>query len=115
MVLLERFDPHEALDAIERHGVTIVYGSATMFHRLLDAAGARAAEVFRSVRYVKAGAMLVGGDLPERWSRRRPRRAHWCSDMSDRGEPRRRTTRRPRAAWNRRNPLPARTLAVFAG
>src|SRR5262245_65580051 len=39
-----------------------------MFHRLLDAAGGRAAEVFRGVRYVKAGAMLVGGDLPERWA-----------------------------------------------
>jgi long-chain acyl-CoA synthetase len=68
MVLLPRFDPAETLDAIEREGVTVVYGSATMFHRLLDAAGPRAARVFRGVRYVKAGAMLVGGDLPERWA-----------------------------------------------
>jgi long-chain acyl-CoA synthetase len=68
MVLLPHFDPAETLDAIEREGVTVVYGSATMFHRLLDAAGPRAAQVFRRVRYVKAGAMLVGGDLPERWA-----------------------------------------------
>ena len=68
MVLLPHFDPAETLDAIEREGVTVVYGSATMFHRLLDAAGPRAAQAFRGVRYVKAGAMLVGGDLPERWA-----------------------------------------------
>ena len=68
MVLLPHFDPGEALDAIEREGVTLVYGSATMFHRLLDAAGPRAVRAFRGVRYVKAGAMLVGGDLPERWA-----------------------------------------------
>jgi long-chain acyl-CoA synthetase len=68
MVLLPHFEPGATLDAIEREGVTVVYGSATMFHRLLDAAGPRAARVFRGVRYVKAGAMLVGGDLPERWA-----------------------------------------------
>jgi long-chain acyl-CoA synthetase len=68
MVLVDHFDAEATLDAIARHSVTIVYGSATMFHRLLDAAGARAAGCFRSVRYVKAGAMLVGGDLPQRWA-----------------------------------------------
>jgi long-chain acyl-CoA synthetase len=72
MVLVDHFDAAATLDAIARHGVTIVYGSATMFHRLLDAAGPRAAEAFRGVRYVKAGAMLVGGDLPERWARAVP-------------------------------------------
>jgi long-chain acyl-CoA synthetase len=68
MVLVDHFDAAQTLDAIERRGVTIVYGSATMFHRLLEAARPRAAEVFRGVRYVKAGAMLVGGDLPRRWA-----------------------------------------------
>jgi long-chain acyl-CoA synthetase len=68
IALVEQFDPEETLDVVARRGVTIVYGSATMFHRLLDAAGPRAADVFRGVRYVKAGAMLVGGDLPQRWS-----------------------------------------------
>jgi long-chain acyl-CoA synthetase len=68
MVLVDHFDAAATLDAIARHGVTIVYGSATMFHRLLDAAGQRAPEFFWSVRYVKAGAMLVGGDLPQRWA-----------------------------------------------
>jgi long-chain acyl-CoA synthetase len=68
MVLVDHFDAAATLDAIARHRVTVVYGSATMFHRLLDSAGPRAAEAFRGVRYVKAGAMLVGGDLPERWA-----------------------------------------------
>jgi long-chain acyl-CoA synthetase len=68
IALVEHFDPERVLDVIARDGVTVAYGSATMFHRLLDAAGPRAAEIFRNVRYVKAGAMLVGGDLPRRWA-----------------------------------------------
>jgi len=68
IALADPTDPERTLDVIARRGVTIVYGSATMFHRLLDAAGARASDVFRGVRYVKAGAMLVGGGLPERWA-----------------------------------------------
>lgn len=66
-VLLPHADAESALDAIERERVTVAYGSATMFHRLLDAAGRDAPERLRSLRYVKAGAMLVGGDLCARW------------------------------------------------
>ncbi len=67
MVLLEQFTPPDALAAIEKHKVTVVYGSATMFLRLLEAAGPEAARIFESVRYVKAGAMLVSAQLPEKW------------------------------------------------
>ncbi len=67
MVLLEQFHPKDVLEAIERHKVSVAYGSATMFLRLLDAAGADAARVFSSVRYVKAGAMMVTAMLPEKW------------------------------------------------
>ncbi len=48
--------------------VTVAYGSATMWHRLLDHVGAEAPRTLASLRYVKAGAMLVGGGLPARWS-----------------------------------------------
>jgi len=68
IALLRRFDPDEVLATIAREGVTVAYGSATMFHRLLDAAGVHGPERFRTLRYVKAGAMLVGGDLVRRWS-----------------------------------------------
>ncbi len=72
IVVIERFDADEVLAAIEREQITVAYGSATMWHRLLDAAGASAARVFCSLRYVKAGAMLVGGDLADRWARAVP-------------------------------------------
>src|SRR6185295_20413900 len=38
------------------------------FHRLLDAVGTAAPGWFASLRYVKAGAMLVGSDLYARWT-----------------------------------------------
>ncbi len=68
VVVLAHFDADAVLEAVERERVSVAYGSATMFHRLLDAAGPRATRVFRSLRYVKAGAMLVGGDLAARWA-----------------------------------------------
>jgi len=67
IVLVEQFSPPEVLQAIERHKVTVAYGSATMFLRLLEAAGDDAARIFASARYVKAGAMLVSAQLPEKW------------------------------------------------
>lgn len=67
IVLVEQFSPPEVLQAIERHKVSVVYGSATMFLRLLEAAGSDAPRIFQSVRYVKAGAMLVSAQLPEKW------------------------------------------------
>jgi long-chain acyl-CoA synthetase len=68
MALVDAFDAEETLEVVRRRRVTVVYGSATMFHRLLDAAGDDAPRWFGSVRYVKAGAMLVGADLPRRWA-----------------------------------------------
>ncbi len=68
IVLFEPSDSPTMLRQIEDHEVSIMYGSATLFDRLLDAAGDDAARVFHRCRYVKAGAMLVGGRLPERWA-----------------------------------------------
>ena len=68
IVLFDDTDPGSMLQAIQRYRVSIIYGSATLFERLLDGAGDRAGEVFASCRYVKAGAMLVGSHLPERWA-----------------------------------------------
>ncbi|MEM8885083.1 MAG: AMP-binding protein [Planctomycetota bacterium] len=68
LVLARRFDPQETLAAIARHGATVLYGSATMFHRLLDVA----AHAVPTLRHVKAGAMLTQGDLKARWDARYP-------------------------------------------
>lgn len=67
MALVRDFNPSNALDTIERHGVTVAYGSGTMFLRLLDTAGGEAADRFASLRYVKAGAMLIDSSLNRRW------------------------------------------------
>jgi long-chain acyl-CoA synthetase len=73
MVLVEKFDPDACLDALMEHQVSVVYGSGTMFLRLLESAGPDAERCFASVRYVKAGAMLIGSRLPELWARACPR------------------------------------------
>jgi len=73
VALVRNLDAEAILEVIARMKVTIAYGSATLFHRLLDAAGAAAPRRFASLRYVKAGAMLIGGDLSARWAAAVPR------------------------------------------
>ena len=63
LVLARRFDAGETCELCRRHGVTVLYGSATMFHRLLDHGETPAP----SLRHAKAGAMLTQGRLKERW------------------------------------------------
>ena len=72
IALIPQFNATQVIETIERHGVTIAYGSGTMFLRLLDTAGDEAAEVFSSLRYVKAGAMLIDSSLNERWAKAVP-------------------------------------------
>jgi acyl-CoA synthetase (AMP-forming)/AMP-acid ligase II len=63
--LASTFDPKAAVDAIERHGITLVYGTPTHFHALLAApnfARAKMASV-RNVVYAAAG---MPGPLLER-------------------------------------------------
>lgn len=68
LVLARRFDPEETFRLVAAHGGTVLYGSATMFHRLLDAPAA----AVPTLRHVKAGAMLSQGGLKERWDARYP-------------------------------------------
>ncbi len=69
LVLVPRFDPEETLALAARHKATVLYGSATMFHRLLEAPRAD----LPALRHVKAGAMLTQGRLKERWDERYPK------------------------------------------
>jgi len=68
LILQRRFDPEETLELLLRHRATVLYGSATMFHRLLDATRRE----LPALRHVKAGAMLSQGRLKERWDERYP-------------------------------------------
>lgn len=72
IALLPEFNAPVVLEAIKRHSVTVAYGSGTMFLRLLECAGNAAAEAFSSLRYVKAGAMLIDRSLNERWTQAVP-------------------------------------------
>ncbi len=68
LVLAERFDEAETFAGVARHRATVLYGSATMFHRLLDGPP----RPLDTLRHVKAGAMLTQGDLKARWDARYP-------------------------------------------
>jgi len=68
LVLAARFDAAETLALAARHDATVLYGSATMFHRLLD----EPHRALPSLRHTKAGAMLTQGDLKARWDARYP-------------------------------------------
>lgn len=68
LVLCDRFDPEATMADVASHGATVLYGSATMFHRLLDVAP----RDVPTLRHVKAGAMLSQGRLKERWDQRYP-------------------------------------------
>ena len=67
MVLFPEINAERVIEAVVANKGTILYGSGTLFDRLLEAAGESAPELFHSLRYVKAGAMLVPRKLNERW------------------------------------------------
>ncbi|OGK97349.1 MAG: hypothetical protein A3I14_13190 [Candidatus Rokubacteria bacterium RIFCSPLOWO2_02_FULL_73_56] len=69
VVLVERFTPEAALDAIRRHRVTVFPGVATMFRRILDS-GALAAADLASLRLCVSGAAPLAWDLAEEWRAR---------------------------------------------
>jgi len=66
LALADMFDTDLVFGLVDRHRATILYGSATMFHRLADAAP-RHPDGLASLRLVKAGAMLSQGGLKARW------------------------------------------------
>ncbi|UCE20095.1 MAG: AMP-binding protein [Gemmatimonadota bacterium] len=66
IVLVPRFDPEEVLGIIEKERITIAYGSATMFHLLLDSPE-REKRNLSSLRLAKAGAMPIPGEVKRRW------------------------------------------------
>ncbi|MBI1734859.1 MAG: AMP-binding protein [Candidatus Rokubacteria bacterium] len=68
-VVLERFTPEAAIDALVRHRVTVVPAVATMFRRMLDSAAlSRAA--FGSVRIALSGAAPCPWELADEWRAR---------------------------------------------
>jgi long-chain acyl-CoA synthetase len=66
-VLVERFDPADALDLIGRHGVTVVAGVPTMYVAW-SLMGDRLAEAFRSVRLTASGTAPLDHATAERFS-----------------------------------------------
>ncbi|HEX9774621.1 MAG TPA: long-chain fatty acid--CoA ligase [Actinomycetota bacterium] len=65
-VLLERFDPSAALDAIERHRVTIAFGAPPMFVAWLATPGIEARDL-NSVRLAVSGAAPLPGPVLEQF------------------------------------------------
>lgn len=69
VVLVERFSPDAAREAIARHRVTVFPGVATMFRRLLDAPGSASADL-SSLRLAVSGAAPCPWDLAKAWRTR---------------------------------------------
>ena len=65
ILLIERFDPSSAIDAVQKHGVTLMSGPPTMWAALADFPEADA-ETFATVRLASSGA----SKLPEETARR---------------------------------------------
>jgi long-chain acyl-CoA synthetase len=68
-LLLERFDPVSSLDAIEKHGVTILFGAPPMFIAWLNTPGVERYDVSR-VRLAVSGAAPLPGAVLEEFERR---------------------------------------------
>ena len=66
VAFLGRFDPGDALAAIERHRVSVFPGVATMFRRILDCPALPAADL-SSLRYALSGAAPCPWDLARHW------------------------------------------------
>jgi long-chain acyl-CoA synthetase len=69
VVLVERFSPEAVLDAMIAYGVTVFPGVATMFRRLLDHPGLRAADLV-TLRLAVSGAAPCPWELADEWRRR---------------------------------------------
>ena len=66
VVLIPRFDPGKVLSSIESRGVTIAYGSASMFTMLLNSPEIGKHNL-TSLRLTKAGAMPIPPEMKRRW------------------------------------------------
>ena len=66
IVLVPRFDPEDVLALIENEKVTITYGSATMFHMLLNSPEIEKHNL-SSLRLAKAGAMPIPREVKKKW------------------------------------------------
>ncbi len=69
VLLIERFDPSSAIEAIERHGVTMISGPPTMWSALADQPGV-AASSFATVRAAVSGAARLGPEVAETVAKR---------------------------------------------
>ncbi len=68
-VLLERFDAVASLEAVERHGVTVLFGAPPMFFAWLNTPGVERYD-FSKVRLAVSGAAPLPGQVLEDFARR---------------------------------------------
>lgn len=66
VLIVNRYDPEQALQLVESNRVTVWYGPASLFIGLLNHPALKKAKL-SSLRYVKAGAMPIPEGLPRKW------------------------------------------------
>jgi len=69
VVLAERFDPDQTLDAIGRYGITVLFAVPTMFQMMLDSEGFERADL-SPVRFFISGGAACPVPLIEAWQNR---------------------------------------------
>ena len=69
VLLIERFDPESAIEAIQRHHVTVIMGAPTMWSAWSTMPGL-AADAFAGVRRASSGAARLSPDVAERMKAR---------------------------------------------
>ncbi len=68
VITLSRFDAHDLLGAIQNSKATVLYGVASMFTMLVSSPALNQYDL-SSLKYVKAGAMLIPPEIKEKWER----------------------------------------------
>jgi long-chain acyl-CoA synthetase len=69
-VLVERFDPADSLELVERHGVTVLFGAPPMFAGWLALARSGTVPDLSSVRLAVSGAAPLPGEVLEQFRER---------------------------------------------
>ncbi len=82
VILMERFDPAQALELIVKHGCTVVFGSPAIFSEILNAPEAEQAN-FDSLRYCFSFGLPLATEVNEGWKTRTGKPIYNCYGLTE--------------------------------
>lgn len=116
VVLQERFDPAQALDLIEQHGCTLIFGSPAIFSQLVNAAGFAGANL-ASLRYAFSYGGPLAPEIKDKWRKKTGAPLFNCYGITEAGpllccEAASEPSREPNSDDNVGKPLPIVQLSL---